>query len=739
MTLQGLFRRVVTATVVLAALSYAIAEQTSLIAWLIAPAALFNHWAASRGLARNLPRGVIYSAAGACLAFSVFQFWSAGLNVTTFCEFLGLILLVKLWDRRAARDYSQILTLSVFLAIGSILTSQNLAPGLLTMLMVPALIASVIVYQVFLASERVASASPAGPAPTGLSREGLTPLPPAVAGLVFTTTAVSLVAGLAVSVAVFVGMPRGVGAGAFGPVVGPRVQNVTGFTSSVELRRGGFISESRQPVLDLTVEDQNRTNLGGLGNYFYLRGLALDVYEDGTWRANPALQAYTPNETIPGYVYDIPAVHAGRGVLQRIRLRSTGSGAFPLFAAWAPVQVRFEDIARVEYRVGVLTLTAADRTGRRSAPIQYSVLSVDPGPVSNPRERSPGVFFESQTVADIAREVLRQADVEPDPAARPVEADVSAARTLESFLERGFEYTLDKGSPPAGQDPIEWFLTTERRGNCEYFASAHAALCRSVGINARVIAGYVAAEFDPGAGAYHVRQSNAHAWTEVEVSGGLWWTFDPTPPASLAAQHEPPMNLMARVGRLFDSIEYAWINSVVSFDRSRQSRVFDPTGPLIRLRNRLGSFADRVQTGTDEQLNRRLGAGAQLLLVVLVLAGLVFAAVRLWPALAGAMVRRTSGRAARRSRERLPVYYQEFLRLLGRLGAAKPESSTPLDHVALALSGADAPVREAADRLVRRFYAVRFGGEPPRKEHLADIQTNLRVLRAAARAARPVR
>lgn len=734
MTLHTLFRRVVTATVLLAGLSYAVAEQASLIAWLIAPAALFNHWAMSRGLARNLPRSVIYAAAGLCLAFSVFQFWSAGLNVTTFCEFLGLILLVKLWDRRAARDYSQILTLSVFLAIGSILTSQNLGPGLITVLMVPTLIASVIVYQLFVADERVALAS--GSTPPIASD---TPLPTPVVRLVTATTVVSLIAGLAVSAAVFVGMPRGIGAGAFGPVVGPRAQNVTGFTQSVELRRGGFISESRQPVLDLTVTDQHENNIGGPGTFFHLRGLALDVYEDGTWRADPAASSVRPPIAIAGMVHDLPAPHAGRTVFQRVRLRSTGSGEYPLFAVWAPVQLRVEEPVQFAYRSGVQTLSARDRPRFGGSSLTYSVFSVEPGPVSARKPRTPGVTFDSQIVRNIASDVLTRAQIEPDPALRPGEEDLAAIRALESYLERNFQYTLDKGAAPPGEDPIEWFLTQKRSGNCEFFAAAHAALCRSVGINARVIAGYVAAEFDEAAGVYRVRQSNAHAWTEAEVSGGVWFTFDPTPPAEFSAQHEPPMNLMARVGRFFDSIEYAWINSVVSFDRSRQTQVFDPTGPLIRLRNRLGSFADRVQTGTDEQLNRRLGVGAQMVFGVALLAGLVFASVKLWPALAATFSRRAASRASRRSRARLPGYYQEFLRLLSRLGAPKPESATPLDHVGASFAGADPGVRDAADRLVRRFYAARFGGQDLAPDAQAQLQADLRTLRAAARSARAVR
>jgi transglutaminase-like putative cysteine protease len=59
------------------------------------------------------------------------------------------------------------------------------------------------------------------------------------------------------------------------------------------------------------------------------------------------------------------------------------------------------------------------------------------------------------------------------------------------------------------------------------------ALCRSVGINARMVAGYLAAEFDASTGRYIVRESNAHAWVEAELGTDRWRRYDPTPPATL--------------------------------------------------------------------------------------------------------------------------------------------------------------------------------------------------------------
>jgi transglutaminase-like putative cysteine protease len=713
MTLARAFRTVVVAHAALAGFSFAVAERESAIAWLIPVVALVNHATFERGVAREPPRWAVYAAATLALLFSVAQFWTAGLNVTTFCEFLGLILLVKLWDRRLARDYSQLITLSVFLQIGSILQSQALVSGVLALAQVPLLIAAVMLYQIYAAAERVASTR------AGRPREPTDDFPArSRRDLAFTTAAV-LVAGLGVGVGVFLGMPRGVGAGAFGPVIAPAARNVTGFTERVELRRGGFISESREPVLDLEVRDGQGNILGGPGNFFYLRGVTLSEYHAGTWRAAPLPEVRAHQDFI-GAPIELPKPASGRTLVQFIRLRQASGGEFPLFALLTPTSVRFEEPVRLSYRPGDMALSIRGRN--RAGPLLYSVTSVEPTIRTGTWGRTPGVYFESAAVRALAEEIVRAADLEPDPARRDMEDDRLVAGVLESHLRRRFAYTLDKSAPPPTRDPIEWFLTEERRGNCEYFASAHAALCRSLGVNARVVAGYLAAEFEPDIGLYRVRQANAHAWTEVEVAPGVWQTFDPTPPADLATQHQPRRTLLARLGMLFDSIEYAWADSVVGYDRSRQSRMFDPASSLLRARGRLGDLAERVRGGAGEELTRRLGLGAAALVALIVLA-VALAALRRRAPRRGMSRRRTPAGP-------LPHYYRNLLRALARAGLAKPESVPPLAHVRAAL--ADNPqAADAAERVVLLLYRQRFGGEDASD---SDVRRARLDVRAVARA-----
>ncbi len=97
---------------------------------------------------------------------------------------------------------------------------------------------------------------------------------------------------------------------------------------------------------------------------------------------------------------------------------------------------------------------------------------------------------------------------------------------LSHFNQEEFYYTLEP--PPLGADPVDRFLFDTKRGFCEHYASAFAFMMRSAGIPARVVLGYQGGEVNPLGGHLVVRQSDAHAWTEVWFEDRGWQRVDPT-------------------------------------------------------------------------------------------------------------------------------------------------------------------------------------------------------------------
>lgn len=109
---------------------------------------------------------------------------------------------------------------------------------------------------------------------------------------------------------------------------------------------------------------------------------------------------------------------------------------------------------------------------------------------------------------------------------RSLPAEKIAAAALAMFRQEDFHYTLRP--PLLGADAVDEFLFVTRRGFCEHYASAFVFLMRAAGVPARVVAGYQGGEINPVDGYLTVRQSDAHAWSEIWLAGQGWVRIDPT-------------------------------------------------------------------------------------------------------------------------------------------------------------------------------------------------------------------
>jgi hypothetical protein len=97
----------------------------------------------------------------------------------------------------------------------------------------------------------------------------------------------------------------------------------------------------------------------------------------------------------------------------------------------------------------------------------------------------------------------------------------------EWFKYGDYRYSLRAGIAPDG-DQLSHFLFTSKKGYCSYFAFSCALLLRSMGIPARIGAGFF---LDPETNTfdyYPVRSDMAHAWVEVWFPGYGWIEYDPT-------------------------------------------------------------------------------------------------------------------------------------------------------------------------------------------------------------------
>lgn len=165
-------------------------------------------------------------------------------------------------------------------------------------------------------------------------------------------------------------------------------------------------------------------------------------------------------------------------------------------------------------------------------------------------------------------------------------------KLLQYFAGQNFYYTLRP--PSLGTDPIDEFLFGTRRGFCGHYASAFTLLARAGGIPARVVTGYQGAERNPLGNYWIVRQSDAHAWTEVWIDG-RWMHYDPTAmvapdrieygfDAAMERRDETSGNLLAdnpllvRLAMGWDAVNAGWNRWVLSFGPETQSTMMSLAG-----------------------------------------------------------------------------------------------------------------------------------------------------------------
>ncbi len=90
------------------------------------------------------------------------------------------------------------------------------------------------------------------------------------------------------------------------------------------------------------------------------------------------------------------------------------------------------------------------------------------------------------------------------------------------------------------------FLTKTKSGFCVQYAYAMTVLTRLLGIPARFVVGYTAGTRLKN-GSYEVRNTDAHAWTEVYFPTFGWIRFEPTPAGQGTAN--PPNYMTGGTGR----------------------------------------------------------------------------------------------------------------------------------------------------------------------------------------------
>lgn len=351
----------------------------------------------------------------------------------------------------------------------------------------------------------------------------------------------------------------------------------TAYTGTVSLKASPPISESSS--LALLVESENPEWLTQTAPTIYFRGNTLDHFDGQDWSA--------PNR--PAWPYtmgsDLRFTLASRLPARRLKVfrepHSTQAVIYPhvLLSINAPMNV----LGSLSYDAN----SSLIRSHREDLRYSYEVLVSEP---VLPRQLS------NVTLAELRGGIGRENRSEPmttaiHPAARPqflqlppalrgadyfrnwvnevgVDPDKDTLLALFQKLEKHFQgnFRPSLARQNASADTFRSFLVDERKGHCEYFATAGALFLRALGIPSRIVLGYRGGTWNNVSRVLEVREQNAHAWVEAYFPLTGWVTFDPTP--MMTQPMETGFSLYAS---LYWNAAHFWFNRyVVNYNTQAQ-------------------------------------------------------------------------------------------------------------------------------------------------------------------------
>lgn len=357
---------------------------------------------------------------------------------------------------------------------------------------------------------------------------------------------------------------------------GAGIGRTTGFSDSVNLNLTTSIRGNRNVALRVQYE-------GPVSSPENLRfkGAAYDRYENRRWfRQTRHYKAL--NRDDEGW-FQLPAENPPAAASKATLYLEP----IPSISVIIPAETLALQLPSMVRQIGIDLGGALLLPGQRRETVRYEVeLAAEPVIAAQRSAEAESELGALDTngltprMADLSRELMGEGTVD------------ERVDRLEQRLLTDYGYTSDFVDRD-GVEPLEDFLFEFKSGHCELFASAMVLMLRSEGVPARLVTGFLGAEYNPLEDYYIVRQENAHAWVEAHTPERGWRIYDPTPPEGRPSI--APRSLKLFFTQLADYVTFRWDRYVLTYGAEDQGRFFK------NLRERLVEWWKRFREGAEDE------------------------------------------------------------------------------------------------------------------------------------------
>ncbi len=399
--------------------------------------------------------------------FFLFQQYNTLLGRDAGVAMLVALTMLKFLELKTMRDYMVVVFLCLFIVLTSFLYSQSLWLGVYLMAVV------IVLFTVMMYLNHSNRQKPF----TMLKR-----------------AARMVMIGLPVAVLLFLLFPR-----LQGGLFGLPSDSHSGLTGMSDTMKPGSINElNMSNKVAFRVEFKGRLPVA---KQRYWRGLVLENYEQGVWKGSPQAKAVAAEVS-----------YEKKDVIEYSVLQEPSNKKW-IFALDMPVSKP----AELKWGTGqTLRSTGPVRERQQlqmKSAIEYKFARISDDVRQRNIDKSS---VKGDRLARLAQELYRQAGSDRE--------YINAV--FNYYRDNEFFYTLKP--PLLGDKPVQSFMLDTRKGYCEHYASSFTVMMRLVGIPARVVIGYQGGEWNEQGDYLIVRQSDAHAWSEVWLEESGWVRVDPT-------------------------------------------------------------------------------------------------------------------------------------------------------------------------------------------------------------------
>lgn len=253
----------------------------------------------------------------------------------------------------------------------------------------------------------------------------------------------------------------------------------------------------------------------------YLRMAALPQFSSaGFGNTQIRLNTGTSLSEPPGYSGQVPP-------LRTTRITSVNFSSQYLPAPYAARS--FTAAGAWSYNSESLTVVNSDNKADVLTNLSYEVRSWDIAPTAADLSRSgAGAPADGDVTAEVPKDLPPSLVDLSRQVTRGADTPYAKAAAIQAYLRSPDNFTYDTSQLPGnGYQALVNFLTKDKRGYCEQFASAMAMMARVNGIPSRVAVGFL-----PGTetgDTFDVSVRDMHAWPELYFANYGWVRFEPTP------------------------------------------------------------------------------------------------------------------------------------------------------------------------------------------------------------------